>query len=288
MGNKLEICYKNTQTYVGQLSDSLFHGTGTIYYGDSGDYYQGKFSRGQKSGFGEYHYYSGDKYLGNFLQDQMHGKGKFFVANGYIYIGNFVAGNLMGYSKMYDPNGVLLYSGDFVNGLPHGFGISFLNNQINYVGMWALNYYSGIGVLFEGNNKSCGLFYEGTLTQELSEIPDFIQKAIKKNKSHVKPIYKNIAFYDKKNANLRNNLSNLLNKTNKSVKTTKNFTYFTNLHSVNLINPSRLQKIQTESKITINPFNKVLTNQLTTKSNQSVTSEKNLEPKNIFSQIKTR
>jgi hypothetical protein len=288
MGNKLEICYKDKQTYVGQLSKGLYHGTGTLYYEETGDYYQGKFSRGKKSGFGEYYYYYGDKYSGYFFQDRMHGQGKFITSNGYTYFGTFVAGNLMGFGQMYDSLGNLIYSGEFVNGLPHGFGVSFLNNEINYIGRWCINFYEGHGLLIENSCKKYGLFSQGKLITESNIIPNFIQKILKDSKQKIQTIYKSNVFYNKKNTNLNKNLSKIL-KSNNQVPNTKNFELFNNLHSVSPVNPSSIPKVnvQSETKITVNPFNKVVNNQLTGLAVSSG-SRKLPEPKNVFNKVTTR
>jgi hypothetical protein len=109
MGNKIEICYDDKLSYVGQMKNQKFDGEGTLYYNDTGDLYKGNFKDGMKHGLGELQFYSGDKYIGEFFQDQQHGKGKYISNNGYIYNGNFSFGTLLGDGEIRDINNELIY-----------------------------------------------------------------------------------------------------------------------------------------------------------------------------------
>ena len=181
MGNKIEICYDDKLSYVGQMKNQKFDGEGTLYYNNTGDLYKGNFKDGMKHGLGELQFYSGDKYIGEFFQDQQHGKGKYISNNGYIYNGNFSFGTLLGNGEIRDINNELIYEGEFLNSLPHGFGISYVNGSISYVGKWNQNYYHGHGLLIENNSYRYGVFQEGKLVEQLYKIPQKLQKYINKS-----------------------------------------------------------------------------------------------------------
>lgn len=185
MGNKIEICYDKKTTYVGQIKNQLFHGDGTLYYNETGDLYKGQFKDGLRQGYGELQYYNGDKYNGDFYQDQPHGKGKYISNNGYIYEGNFCIGTLMDKGQLYNFNNELIYEGEFLNSLPHGFGISYNNGLVSYVGKWNQNYYQGHGLLIENNNYNFGIFQEGILIEKINNIPKKFLKYVNKSKTTI-------------------------------------------------------------------------------------------------------
>lgn len=180
MGNKLDICYGQRTTFIGQIKKQIFHGEGTLYYNDTGDLYKGTFKNGLKHGLGEFHYYNGDKYIGEFYKDEMHGKGKYINNNGYTYEGNFTLGTLLDEGKIFNVNGELLYEGEFINSLPHGFGISYINNTVSYVGMWNQNMYHGHGLLIEDSSHKYGLYQDGFLVEQINKIPKKFYKYINK------------------------------------------------------------------------------------------------------------
>jgi hypothetical protein len=182
MGNKQSIHYKGDLSYVGQTKRRSFHGDGKLYDNVSGDLYNGNFKKGLKEGVGELHFYDGNKYVGNFFKDEIHGNGMYICNNGYVYEGEFVLGYLMGKGKIYDIDGCLLYEGDFINNYPHGFGVSYHNNKIKYVGKWNQNLYHGCGILYENGNPMYGLFVEGELVEKLNKIPSQLVSLLKQHK----------------------------------------------------------------------------------------------------------
>lgn len=177
--------------YIGQTKNDQFHGEGTIYYYESGDLFQGNFMNGLKNGHGNIHYYNGDKYVGNFFKDEIHGVGKYISGNGYIYEGNFIFGNLFGSGKMYNMNLDLVYNGEFHNSLPHGFGISYLDNKLKYIGNWKQNLYHGYGVLVENDVNNYGKFHEGTLIEKVPKIPHYEQQIFNFKKQKPQPVKNN-------------------------------------------------------------------------------------------------
>ena len=92
---------------------------------------------------------------------------------------------------MYDNNNELLYEGEFLNSLPHGFGMSYNNGKLLYIGKWNNNFYHGYGLLINDDNNKYGLFQEGKLIEEKIHIPLNFQKYINKSKSK-NPIKTNI------------------------------------------------------------------------------------------------
>ena len=131
------------------------------------------FYNGVKHGFGEIQYYNGDKYIGNFYQDMIQGKGTYINNNGYIYEGNFTVGTLLGEGKLFNVNKELLYEGEFLNSLPHGFGKSYCNNLISYVGLWNQNFYHGHGLLIDNNTNKYGLYRQLLLSNIVEQTTIF-------------------------------------------------------------------------------------------------------------------
>ena len=192
MGGKLDICHTEMTTYVGQIKNQLFHGEGTLYYNDTVDVYKGTFKNGLKHGFGELNYYNGDKYIGEFYQDMIQGKGKYINNKGYIYEGQFMVGALLGDGKIFNINEELLYEGEFLNSLPNGFGKSYLNGTVHYVGMWHQNYYHGYGLLIEDTVNKYGLYQEGILVEQINHIPRKFYKYIDKTQNQTQIYDSNI------------------------------------------------------------------------------------------------
>lgn len=241
MGNKQNICHNDKTTYVGETKKKQFHGNGTLYYNETGNLYKGEFKKGQKHGFGEINYYNGDKYIGEFYCDELHGKGKYYNNNGYTYEGIFSVGSLLGKGNMYDTNGDLIYEGDFLNNLPHGFGISYRDGKISYIGKWNQNLYHGHGLLIDNGINKYGLFQEGILTEQINKIPVKIHKYIDSGYSY--------------NSNKK--------RTSKIVPISKSLFSIpiTSTNSVIPINLYQKPKL-TEPRITENPFNRILPNSI--------------------------
>lgn len=90
----------------------------------------------------------GLRYEGVIINGRRHGKGKFYVNNG--------------------NRKILLYDGDWVNGLPDGNGRSFYRKNvmsIRYDGQWSKGKYHGKGRMYLpiGDNYIDGFFYEGEM-----------------------------------------------------------------------------------------------------------------------------
>jgi hypothetical protein len=266
MGNKLDIRHDAKTTYVGEMKNQKFHGTGTLYYIETGDLYKGLFSKGLKHGWGEMHYYSGDKYIGEFYHGEVQGKGKYFNNNGYVYEGIFTVGSLLGQGSIHNINNELVYEGEFLNSLPHGFGISYLDGKVLYVGKWNQNVYHGHGLLIDNDVHKYGLFQDGILFEQINKIPQKLYRYINGANPH------------DSNINLTKNLG-------QNFKSVPNFKskLFTNINPVNPTNPANpanpanpsnpsnsrriLQSI--DQHIIENPFNRALLNPIIASFNQS-------------------
>jgi hypothetical protein len=71
---------KNSDVYVGEWHNDLFHGNGSYYF-DSGEKYVGRLERGKKDGEGTYVYNNGNSYNGHWVEDFKHGSGEKVYAN---------------------------------------------------------------------------------------------------------------------------------------------------------------------------------------------------------------
>ncbi len=116
--------------YVGQVNEqSLPHGRGKMNFAN-GDYYEGDFVNGKRTGKGTLKFANGNIYEGDFVNDMPHGKGTLKFANGDIYEGDVVNDKMTGKGTYKFASGTS-YEGDFVNGMPHGKGtLKFANGDI--------------------------------------------------------------------------------------------------------------------------------------------------------------
>ncbi|KRX05954.1 C2 domain [Pseudocohnilembus persalinus] len=89
----------------------------------NGDYYNGDWVNGQKSGQGVMQYRSGMSYDGQWMNDQFHGNGTLKVS-GTTYVGQFTNGKKNG-------NGVITWDGS-----AQKYDGSWLNNQYHGIGNW--------------------------------------------------------------------------------------------------------------------------------------------------------
>ena len=104
--------------------------------------------------------------------------------------------------KILNINGELLYEGGFLNSLAYGFGISYYNNSVSYVGQWNQNMYHGHGLLIENDTYKYGLYKDGILIEQIKKIPYDFHKYIKNTL--------NTQLYDS-NINLKNSKDNFKN-----------------------------------------------------------------------------
>ena len=127
--------YDNGNYYIGQFSNNLRHGKGTLFYKNNSIKYEGDFIKDLAEGNGKYIWEDGDYYIGQFYNNLRHGKGTEYYKNDKEkYIGDFIKNKYEGNGKYIWENGNY-YIGQWVNGLKHGKGIIYSNdNQIIYEG----------------------------------------------------------------------------------------------------------------------------------------------------------
>lgn len=151
----------------------------------NGDYYEGKWKKGNPNGIGIMKYANGNIYEGNWVEGQISGKGVMKYANGNIYDGNWTNGKMYGQGIMKYANGNV-YEGNWNANYPYGKGTMKYNNGTVYNGTWNLgNFISGIsngeipnngcyngewkdGKFFDGNCKGYvrdSLWYDGEIKE---------------------------------------------------------------------------------------------------------------------------
>lgn len=97
-------------------------------------------------------------YEGDFVDGKISGLG-FLWLDSVIYSGSFVDGALSGIADYYHQNGSF-YSGEWENGLPHGYG-KYATADYTYEGSWEEGWINGEGVLKYAN----GDIYEGDFVE---------------------------------------------------------------------------------------------------------------------------
>jgi hypothetical protein len=163
--------------YRGNVKDGVPHGLGIMEYAN-GDYYDGEWRDGVKSGEGCEFLEDGESYVGSFLDDARHGKGRCSDAGGDEYDGEWVKGELI--EKLYNdshsqdvtrleaPDGRVsykyangdLYRGGWENGMPEGTGSMSYHNGDSYVGKWQAGQFHGTGVKKTADGDSFDGFWK--------------------------------------------------------------------------------------------------------------------------------
>ena len=113
-------------TYEGEFLNDIKHGKGKINYNNTGDYYEGIFTKGEITGNGFYSWKNKHMYNGDFVAGKMHGKGLYVWPDGNEYEGEYVNNVKEGYGVFKWRDG-RIYKGKFKNGRPHGKGILTIN-----------------------------------------------------------------------------------------------------------------------------------------------------------------
>lgn len=138
--------------YIGDLKDGKMHGQGKLYMNDK-LWYEGDFALGEISGSGTFYFRGKPIYKGELTNRVADGKGMFYRLDGNkFYGGDFVNGVLHGYGityfdKSYGEN-VVQYEGGYENGLRNGQGKLYSSDNILwYEGGW-------LNGQFHGNGKS--------------------------------------------------------------------------------------------------------------------------------------
>ena len=133
-------------SYEGERNEQFERqGTGKATY-TNGDYYDGQFEHGKRSGTGIYKYMENEKqvaiYSGSWLNGNKEGQGKFSYTNGGVY------------------------EGSFSNGERDGLGIYTYPNMDHYKGQWKQNKKNGEGEYFKFESKIVvrGTWVDGVIT----------------------------------------------------------------------------------------------------------------------------
>lgn len=171
-GNKYEGGIKNTKPegegtmiyaeegdkYVGSFQNGRRHGQGKYTYQD-GSWYEGGFEKGKEKGKGKgyYKYKNGASYEGEFYNGKRSGQGTYSYSDGSKYSGGWSEGKKSGYGVYNDVNGDYYkgnwseneksgkgegiwsyenakYTGEMVDGVPHGFGLVEYTSGSKYIG----------------------------------------------------------------------------------------------------------------------------------------------------------
>jgi hypothetical protein len=151
-----ELELPNGDVYKGEMSNRAIHGTGEMTYAN-GDVYVGSWRWNQRQGVGELTLSCGEVQKGLFLKHVF----KFSLG----YTGDEIDGKPHGHGILVYDNGDI-YEGDFENGIPHGKGKKefFEHKDIDYYdGDWVNGSMTGSGKI---NYRSK---YAGTYTGEVKD-----------------------------------------------------------------------------------------------------------------------
>ena len=173
--------FEDGSVYYGEFKKNEFNGKGILNYVEDGSVYKGNFRNNSREGHGELIFKNGDKYIGNFELDEMQGKGKYIFSNGCYYEGNFLMGKMSGMGNLFNQVDELVYEGEFLNNMRSGFGISYKNSKINYIGNWLNDCYHGVGLVFDekGILLAAGVFDSHELMEELDYVPEQLLKYVR-------------------------------------------------------------------------------------------------------------
>ena len=116
----------NLHAYEGEFLNDLKHGKGKIYYNNTGDFYEGDFTKGEITGKGFYVWSNKHSYFGDFECGKMHGRGVYKWTDGNEYEGEYI-NNIKEGEGVFKWKDGKTYKGPFVNGRPHGKGVLTVN-----------------------------------------------------------------------------------------------------------------------------------------------------------------
>lgn len=157
------VYFADGSCYFGQISDSLFNGTGTMIYADS-TVYTGQWKDGLWNGTGTLSFPDGDKYSGSFVDHEFSGHGEYTYSNGARYSGDWEHGKFNGAGQMDYADGSK-YAGEWKDDMQDGIGILYdASSSTLYKGYFEKNVF--IGSQEPGQEDSFSDSYPDGLLQE--------------------------------------------------------------------------------------------------------------------------
>ena len=131
----------NNIKYKGDWKNDKKHGKGIQYF-ESGTY-SGLFINGLRHGNGKYEWRNGDIYEGKFKEGHFTGKASF--VNNLTkdkYVGGFLHFKKTGHGEIFNDDNLLIFSGEWLNNMKNGYGISYEDNEVIKEGYWINDKYS--------------------------------------------------------------------------------------------------------------------------------------------------
>jgi hypothetical protein len=159
---KGEMEIKGKYKYVGDFSDDLPNGKGTLEDYEKGFKYDGDMINGIKEGKGILKYTDGTIYNGDFKSDLFNGYGVLKFKDGKHYEGEFVDGKVKGKGKFIWEDGKI-YEGEYDNFMKNGNGKFFWNDNKYYDGQWVNNRQHGKGLIYCDGQEIEGIFRFGKI-----------------------------------------------------------------------------------------------------------------------------
>mmetsp|Transcript_24794 Transcript_24794/g.68628 ORF Transcript_24794/g.68628 Transcript_24794/m.68628 type:complete len:470 (+) Transcript_24794:183-1592(+) len=146
--------------YAGSFAQSSNqpHGFGRFQHWGTGEWYEGEFRHGEKSGQGRKLSANGDFYEGAFKSLE-HGFGIKKFKDGRVFKGQFMLGQMMQGEMRYEDGST--YSGEWMDGMKHGRGNCVFSDNSLYVGQFRYGKIAGYGKMLWMD----GGYYEGEWEQ---------------------------------------------------------------------------------------------------------------------------
>jgi hypothetical protein len=171
--------------FEGSYNMGSKEGYGTLYYHNENKWYEGDFSHGRFHGNGKFYNEQGKlTYDGEFESNLMHGTGTLYFGNGDRFEGEFEYDSLktgsyynennervyldqegQSQGRLYYDSGDV-YTGDLMNGLPHGEGTYYEASGKKYIGEHTRGKIQGVGSYYRSDGT---LFYKGEIENALPD-----------------------------------------------------------------------------------------------------------------------
>jgi hypothetical protein len=160
-------------TYVGEFSNGIKEGNGSLSSKDDSYNYDGDWKNDKYDGFGALYDHE-EKYTGDFKEGKFHGIGNLYKRNGDIYEGEFFEGNILKGTITYKNGNI--FKGKFEDGKKR-FGLFEYIDGDKYEGFFENDLYNGEGILIKKDGKEeKGIFKDGILEQKLDKLKFEIEK----------------------------------------------------------------------------------------------------------------